>query len=111
MRVPHRAAAALAALVLVARAALAGGGPAETIVLVNANSADSRRVAEHYAKARQIPASQIVEVRCAPALETSMADFVRDVVEPVRTALRERGLEDRVRFVVLTQGMPIRART
>ena len=39
---------------------------------------DKRAAAEHYAKARQIPTSQLVEVRCAPALETSMADFVRD---------------------------------
>ena len=91
--------------------ARAGGGPAETVVLVNAGSEDGKRVADHYAKARSIPASHVFAVKCTATLDVPMADFVRDVVDPLRTMLAERGLEDRVRFVVMTQGMPIRAST
>jgi uncharacterized protein (TIGR03790 family) len=98
-------------LMVLAVPALAGGGPAETVVLVNSASADSKKVAEHYAKKRQIPRAQICEVKCTAELATPMDDFVRDVVDPLRTFLRDRGLEDRVRFVVMTQGMPIVART
>ena len=60
---PRRAAIAASALVLaLARAAAAGGGPAETVVLVNRESADSRRVAERYVAARNVPPQQVCEV-------------------------------------------------
>lgn len=103
--------ARVALLLCLARAAFAGGGPAETVVLVNRESADSRRVADHYVRARGIPPQQVCEVRCTASPDVPMADFVRDVVDPLREFLRKRRLEDRCRFVVLTQGMPIRART
>src|SRR5262245_2225565 len=96
---------------LFALPALAGGGPAETVVLVNAASPESRRVAEHYAKRRDIPREQVCEVTCTTALDVPMDAFVEDVVDPLRRFLRERGLEERCRFVVMTQGMPIRAQT
>lgn len=113
VRLRRAAAALLASLVVlaVAATAFAGGGPAETVVLVNTASADSRRVADHYVRARGIPPDQVCEVRCTPSLDVPMNDFVRDVVDPLRTFLRRRGLEDRCRFVVVTQGMPIVART
>lgn len=98
-------------LTLLALPAFAGGGPAETVVLVNETSADSKKVADHYVKARNIPPQQVCRVKCGAALETSIEDFVRDVVDPLRTFLRARGLEDRCRFVVMTQGMPILAKT
>jgi uncharacterized protein (TIGR03790 family) len=104
----------LAAAVLVpflAVAALAGGGPAETVLLVNSASADSKKVADYYAKKRCIPRAQVCEVKCTTELTTSIDDFVKDVVDPLRSFLRERGLEDRCRFVVMTQGMPIVAKT
>jgi uncharacterized protein (TIGR03790 family) len=98
-------------LALLALPALAGGGPAETVVLVNSSSADSRRVAEHYVKRRDIPAEQVCEVTCTTSLDVPMDAFVHDVVDPLRRFLHERGLEQRCRFVVMTQGMPIRAQT
>jgi uncharacterized protein (TIGR03790 family) len=104
---------ALAPLVVVLAAvpAVAGGGPAETVVLVNTASAESRKVADYYVGKRDIPAQQVCEVTCGTGLDTSMDDFVKDVVDPLRTFLHARGLEDRCRFLVLTQGMPIRAHT
>lgn len=107
----HRLIASAVLLLALAAPALAGGGPAETVVLVNEASPDSKRVAEHYVKARGIPASQVCTVKCTTSLETPVTDFVRDVADPLRVFLRRNGMEDRVRFVVMTQGMPIRART
>ena len=102
---------AASALLLLALPAFSGGGPAETVVLVNAASPDSKKVAEYYAKKRNIPAQQVCEVKCTAGLEVPMDDFVRDVVDPLRKFLHDRKLEERCRFLVLTQGMPIRART
>jgi uncharacterized protein (TIGR03790 family) len=94
-----------------ASAALAGVGPAETVVLVNVASPDSRRVAEHFLVKREIPPQQVCEVKCTTELEVPMQDFVRDVVDPLRAFLKSRELEGRTTVVVLTQGMPILART
>ncbi|MCE9636506.1 MAG: TIGR03790 family protein [Planctomycetes bacterium] len=105
------AAIALAALASSPPTARAGGGPAETVVIVNTESADSRRVADAYVKARQIPPSHVLEVKCTTAFEVPVAEFVRDIADPLRTLLAARHIEDRIRFVVLTQGMPIRAKT
>jgi uncharacterized protein (TIGR03790 family) len=98
-------------LAILAVPAFAGGGPAETVVLLNESSPDSKKVAEYYVKMRNIPPQQICRVKCAAGLETSIEDFVRDVVDPLRTFLRSGGLEERCRFVVMTQGMPILAKT
>ncbi len=101
----------LGAPLLTTSTALAGGGPSETVVLVNTTSEASRRVAAAYVTARDIPRNQVCEVACSDQLTVPIADFVRDVVEPLRRFLRERDLEERCRFLVLTQGMPIRAIT
>lgn len=107
-----RAATVVAAALLCGAArALAGGGPADVVVLVNDASEDSVAVAEHYAAARQVPASNLCHVRCATDSTVPVADFVRDVVEPLRTFLRTGDLDAHVRYLVLTQGMPIRTRT
>lgn len=107
----RRLLAAWVLFALVALPAFAGGGPAETVVLLNESNPDSKKVAEHYVRQRQIPPQQVCRVKCAAGLETTIEDFVRDVVDPLRTFLRDRELEDRCRFVVMTQGMPILART
>ena len=112
----------LASVVLVLLAstdALAGGAPSETIVLINESSADSQRVGERYIAARQIPPTNVCRVSCTTELTVKRTEFVRDVIEPLRALLdrnvvadpREtrRTLRERARFVVLTQGMPIRA--
>ncbi len=114
---PHRPAsqalrALLAGALLVAFAAppaRAGGGPAETVVLVNARSADSERVGAYFAAARGLPPSHVVRVACSTGLTVARDEFVRDVVEPLREHLRRHDAAGRIHFVVLTQGMPIRA--
>jgi uncharacterized protein (TIGR03790 family) len=118
MRLASSIAALLAALAMVALAAVAraGGGPSETIVLINDESADSVRVGEHYVAARGIPPTNVCRVRCTSELTVSRIDFVRDVVTPLRAHVEQvvsldgtTTLRDRARFLVFTQGMPIRA--
>ena len=101
---------ALAAVLALALPALAGGGPSETVVLVNDASDDSVRVAGAYVRARGIPPTNVVHVSASTDATVPVRDFVRDVVDPLRAHLARHGLEDRVRFLVLTQGLPIRSR-
>ncbi len=101
---------ATALLLLLSGIAHAGGGPSDTVVLVNDDSPDGQRVAAHYLVARDIPPTHLCRVRSSTDATVPVADFVRDVVDPLRRFLAERQLEDRVRFLVLTQGLPIRLR-
>ena len=45
---------------IAASAALAGGGPENVLLLVNANSDASKTIANHYIHWRQIPASNVL---------------------------------------------------
>jgi len=100
---------ALLLILVVTSRALAGGAPSETVVLVNTRSVDSQRVADHYVAARGIPPTNVCRIACDSGLTITRDAFVRDVVDPLRIFLRDQSLLSRVRFVVLTQGMPIRA--
>lgn len=74
-------------------AAWAGGGPETTVVVVNAESPGSRRVALAYAERRGIPASHLVELRGVPTLRVVTVDQFRDLLwGPLKQALTERGL-------------------
>lgn len=89
--------AALSALVLgllaTARPLRAGGGPETTVVVVNADSPTSRRVAHTYARLRGIPASHLIDVPGVPSLGIVPLEVFRERLwAPVKKALEERGL-------------------
>ncbi|MGB1253166.1 MAG: hypothetical protein ACPG8W_21315, partial [Candidatus Promineifilaceae bacterium] len=54
------AAAALLSVSLLTGHALAGGGPAETVVLANRASEASQSVADHFAEQRDLPPSNVL---------------------------------------------------
>ncbi len=98
----------LAALLLAAVCAHAGGGPQNVVVLVNDTSADSEEVGRYYAEKRHIPARNVVHLRCPTDPTVDLATFQATIERPLRKALRERGLVDHVDYLVLCQGMPLR---
>jgi uncharacterized protein (TIGR03790 family) len=103
--------AALAAVILVGvasgRDALAQS--AENVALViNENSAASQVVGEHYARKRAIPATNVIRIH-APTDETIDRTVYRATIEaPIASALAHNGLQDRVLYIVLTKGVPLR---
>lgn len=98
----------LAALLAAAVCAHAGGGPQNVVVLVNDTSADSEEVGRYYVEKRQIPAANVVHLRCPSDATVDLATFQSAIERPLRKALRERGLADHVDYIVLCQGMPLR---
>ena len=100
---------ALALLLAAPSALFAGGGPFNTLVVVNTNSADSVELGEYYAAAHGIPAHQI----CPVGIDTNwgsitFTQFRNKLRNPVYSHIAANGLSNRIDFVVLCQDFPTR---
>jgi uncharacterized protein (TIGR03790 family) len=77
-------------------------------VVINEDSPSSEKIGMYYAKVRSVPESQIIRVRTSPVETISRDTYVKTIEVPIATALRTQGAQDRVLYIVLTKGVPIR---
>lgn len=77
-------------------------------VVVNMASQDSQRVAEHYISRRQVPAENIIRIRTASDETISRELYLATIENPIAAALTRQRLQDRVLYLVLTKGVPLR---
>src|SRR6476659_6057317 len=80
--------------------------PAEVVVVTNKNVPDSRAVAEHYLKARGVPAANVVALDLPKDEDISRKDYDDKLAGPLRSALADR--KDRVKCLVCMYGVPLR---
>ncbi len=100
------------------------------MVIYNTRSDDSRRVAEHYAEKRNVPAAQVLGLDLPLAEEISRADFQARLQQPLfdwlaaqrlfslspaerdshATNVVPRIVASRIRYAVLCYGMPLKIR-
>lgn len=77
-------------------------------VVINDASSESKEIGEYYVKARVIPAENVIRIE-APTDETVLpAVFTRTIQQPIESALRKSRLQDRILYIVLTKGIPLR---
>jgi uncharacterized protein (TIGR03790 family) len=95
------------AVVLCWQAALAQG-PRNILLVVNQNSAVSGQVADYYRQRRGVPATQVCSVRAPEEEEIDRAVFDRDIRQPLANCLARGALHDRVLYIVLTKGVPLK---
>ena len=82
--------------------------PANVLVVVNDTSEASRRVGDHYTQKRAIPPANVIHLK-APITETiSRAEFAATLEAPIVNALSKASLQDRIFYIVLTKGVPLR---
>ena len=102
---------------------------AQVVVLYNKGVPDSRSVAVYYAERRGIPSDRLIGLDCPEPTRITRDQFRTGIVEPLRRQLRERGLaqfsqqvvpaagtqpgrvrerltRSKVRYLVLSYGMP-----
>ncbi len=98
------------ALLLASRVSLlAGGGPFNTLVVVNTNSADSVELGNYYAAAHGIPAHQICPVGIATNLASITSNqFYALLRDPITNHIAANGLGGQIDFLVLCQDFPTR---
>ncbi len=99
---PRRLALTLAfTLVLAAaapvRAAWAGGGPENVVLVVDPADPDAMQVANHYIQARAIPASNVLYLSPTAADYPAFTQFQ---LPALLGTLRQRGLDDHVDYIV-----------
>jgi uncharacterized protein (TIGR03790 family) len=91
-----------------AAAAFAGGGPLNTIVVVNDLSPDSLEIGLRYARARGIPESHICHVTTAPSGTLQITAWSNEIRNPVLSFIAEQGLSNQIDYVVFAHGLPYR---
>ena len=77
-------------------------------VVINDSSPDSQRIGEHYARTRALPAANVFRIRVSPDETIDRAVYVSSIEAPIAGAIRRAGLQDRVLYLVLTKGIPLR---
>ena len=87
--------------------ALAQSG-ANVAVVINENSAASVRVGEYYAQKRQVPADNVIRLKTEPEEAITRAVYSSEIETPIAKALTAHALQDRVLYIVLTKGVPLR---
>ena len=109
MSVPRDLAGALIALVwLFAPSALQAQSAENVAVVVNDNSEDSRRIGEHYARTRGLPAANVLRIQTSTDEAIQRPEYVVGIERPLSQAIRRAGLQDRLLYLVLTKGVPLR---
>ena len=94
---------------LLAASSSAHAQSAENVaVVINDADASSRAIGEYYVKARGIPPSNVLHITTTADDTIERAAFVNAIQQPLAFALTRGNLMDRVLYLVLTKGVPLR---
>jgi uncharacterized protein (TIGR03790 family) len=77
-------------------------------VIVNDNSQDSQRIGEYYARVRNLPPSHVLRIQTSTDDQIERDAYVKTIEQPLGVAIRRGGLQDRLLYLVLTKGVPLR---
>lgn len=100
--------AAPVAMVLWAAPPVLAQSPENVAVVINDNSPDSQRIGEHYARTRALPAANVLRIRVPPGETVERSVYVSNIEAPIAAAIGRAGLQDRLLYLVLTKGVPLR---
>ena len=81
---------------------------ANVLVVYNDAVPGSARIAERYAERREVPAEQRLRVTTVTTDEITRPDFERQIQAPIADWLQRHQAQDRILYIVLTKGMPLR---
>lgn len=98
----------LIALLLCSSAAASAQDGGNVLVAVEETSALSKRIAAHYIEVRGVPAENVVALRTSATEEVTRAQYEREIEGPIGAWIRRHAMHDRIFYIVLTKGLPIR---
>jgi uncharacterized protein (TIGR03790 family) len=105
----HPIVVALGLLAIFVPSALAGGGPENVLLVVNANSASSKTIANHYIELRKIPPANVVYIDWTGNLEMGSAEILRTkILTPILKTLDDRKLTSQIDYIVYSSDFPWR---
>ncbi len=101
----------LAALVVFGAHPGEAHSPESVLVVVNAANPDSVRIGEYYARKRSIPDAQVLRLEAMaadPPDGIARQEFNTKIGGPIANWLARNQAQDRILFIVLTKGIPLR---
>jgi uncharacterized protein (TIGR03790 family) len=88
---------------------LAGGGPENVLLLINANSHASKTIANHWIRLRSIPSTNVVYIDWKPLFNNCKGeDFLKGILEPALTEIGARKIDHQIDYVVYSSDFPWR---
>lgn len=78
------------------------------LLVINSKSPESVQIGEYYARKRGVPAERIVRLQVEPSEQISRTAFDSAIEGPLAAFFTQRGLQDRILYLVLTKGVPLR---
>ena len=78
------------------------------LLVINESSQSSVEIGEYYARKRDVAADHIVLIQTAATDSLSRTDYLRTIEAPIGAWIVKNGLQDKVLYIVLTKGVPLR---
>ena len=88
----------------------AGGGPQNTLVVVNDREPESQALGHYYAQQYGIPQTQIFHINMSTNLIMSTATYSNVIRNPILNYLEAQALTNQVEYIVYCRGIPHRVR-
>lgn len=103
----------LAGLVATCILGLCGCGSASNdvqnvLIVVNTKHPESLELGKYYAAKRSIHWKYICKIECPPDEVIKEEDYLKLIRQPIRDFLTRSGLKNKIDYIVLTRGIPIR---
>ncbi len=76
------------------------------LVVANQESVESVEIAAYYRQKRSIPRTNLLMISCTSKEDVSPGEYSDQIEKPIREAIKKS--RDRIDFIVLTKGVPIR---
>ncbi|HWF09756.1 MAG TPA: TIGR03790 family protein [Bryobacteraceae bacterium] len=98
----------LPAALLFAITAASAQTPDQVLVVVNRRSDISRQIGDYYMRKRAIPGTNLCTINTAPVETVERPVYASEIEKPIGAFLSSHGLTEKVLYIVLTSGVPLR---
>jgi len=78
------------------------------LLVVNRKDALSRQVADYYRPRRSVPAANVCYLESSTDEEIDWTTYQKDIEQPVGNCLTKAGLREKVLYIALTAGIPLK---
>ncbi|MBZ5514520.1 MAG: TIGR03790 family protein [Acidobacteriia bacterium] len=83
-------------------------GPENVLLVVNQSSRISKAVGTYYRSRRAVPTRQVCSIKTWDEEEIDRAIFDKEIRRPILDCLERGGLQDRILYIVLAKGVPLK---
>src|SRR5262245_36221521 len=81
---------------------------ANVLLVINQSSPASVEIGSYYAQKRRIPSENVLRIQTNLSETIERLDFERQIESPVATWIARNSAQDRILYIVLTKGIPLR---